>query len=183
MTNEEMLCAKICHDLINPINAVNLCLESYEMTGDPTLLVSMKDSLHKCTQLLVFIRAMTTADRDFSYHEIKNLVNNYLALNKISVNFQSDMTQFNKKISKILLNLSQTAKDIMPFGGNIDFFIKEREIILKLSGNSLICKRISRRVESYREIFDNMLYTNCENFNVKLTMNIGGNSGEMICNY
>ena len=56
MQPEAALAARICHDLITPLNAINLGLESLEISNDAVILEGIKESTTKANIILKYIR-------------------------------------------------------------------------------------------------------------------------------
>lgn len=141
MQTENVLIARVCHDLITPCNAINLGLEAYEMSEDKTLLVSIKDSASKANILLKFMRELFTKKDDsyvYSVDFLCKLVSEFLGIYGIGCDFVTDCNNFDPFLGRIILCNSAIMKELMPMGGKATFNVNSDCINIVYSGNGII---------------------------------------------
>ncbi|GHT91603.1 hypothetical protein FACS1894122_04290 [Alphaproteobacteria bacterium] len=120
MSSENMLIARVCHDLITPFNAINLGLEAFEMSSDMSLIENIKESTNKANAILKFTRELFSIKSDtfcYSVGALKNLISDILKFNNISFFLESDIDSIPNVAGKIIMYTAIVAKEIMPFGG------------------------------------------------------------------
>ncbi|MBB3064671.1 histidine phosphotransferase family protein [Limibacillus halophilus] len=123
----ELLCARLCHELVNPIGA---CNNGLEMLGgaSPDLMEEAAqlaiDSADSAARILQFFRLAygTAVERAGpGGTDLKSHVENYFKGHRISLNW-SDET-YNDPMSsnstKLLLNLLVVAEESLPRGGSL----------------------------------------------------------------
>lgn len=143
----QMLCSRLCHDLITPIGAINTSfelLEESDAEDRPQLLELAKQSAEKAVRKLIFYRAAFgySTDSHFStLHQAKMLLQDFLALNKIELFWQAegqaDQLPNFSYYAQVIANLSFICAEVAPAGGQLTItFIKEshQTIHLKLTG-------------------------------------------------
>ena len=130
MQPEAALAARICHDLITPLNAINLGLESLEISNDAVILEGIKESTTKANIILKYIREIFSEhDENFNYSMLglKKIISEYLGSYKISFKLDSNVEGIAEIFGKLILFTCIIAKSNMPFGGsvvcNFDIFI------------------------------------------------------------
>jgi len=143
----QMLCSRLCHDLITPIGAINTSLELLE-ESDPEdrlqLLELAKQSAEKAIRKLVFCRAAFGYSSDSHLSTIdqaKKLLQDFLMLNKIELLWEKEIQQSSEisptfsQYAQVIANLSFICAEIAPYGGQLLIeFIKPQIIRLHLKG-------------------------------------------------
>ena len=143
----QMLCSRLCHDLITPIGAINTSLELLE-ESDPEdrlqLLELAKQSAEKAIRKLVFCRAAFAYSSDSHLSTIdqaKKLLQDFLMLNKIELLWEKEIQQSSEisstfsQYAQVIANLSFICAEIAPYGGQLLIeFIKPQIIRLHLKG-------------------------------------------------
>ncbi|MDR0753551.1 MAG: hypothetical protein LBE95_02710 [Holosporaceae bacterium] len=122
MRLENALIARVCHDLITPLNALSLGIEAFETSGDKSLVGDLKESVGKANAILKFIRELySTKSNAFCYSlpSLKQLAANFLEKYNISFELESDFENIPCIAGKIVIYNAAIAKEIMPFGGTI----------------------------------------------------------------
>ena len=141
MQTENVLIARVCHDLITPCNAINLGIEAYEMSEDRSLLSCIKDSASKANVILKFVRELfLSKDDDFLYsvNFLKNLISEYLEIYNIGCNFVTDESNLNYLLGRVVLYNSAVMKELMPMGGRVMFNISKDYVNIVYSGNNVV---------------------------------------------
>lgn len=191
----QMLCSRLCHDLITPIGAVNTSLELLDESDAEDrlqLLELAKQSAEKAIRKLVFCRAAFGYSSD-SYlstiDQAKKLLQDFLKLNKIELIWEKEIDQSSEisstfsQYAQVIANLSFICFEIAPYGGQL--FIEFRndnsqEIHLRLKGKLVPLRPVilSALIEELPEdemsshviqaIYTRML---CENLHLDLEIN------------
>ncbi len=141
MPVEDVLIAKICHDLITPCNAINLGIEAYELSEDRSLLLCIKDSALKANVVLKFMRELfITRDQKSlcSVDYLRKLVSEFLGIYNIGCSFVTNYKDLDPVLGRIILFDSAVMHELMPIGGKVVFSINEDCISVTYSGNSII---------------------------------------------
>jgi hypothetical protein len=139
---ENMLIARICHDLITPFNAINLGLEAFEMSSDMSLIENIKSSVNKANSVLKFNRELFSEKADtfcYSVNSIKQIVSDILRSSNILFDLESDIVNLPSIAGKIIMYTAVIAKEIMPFGGTVTTKVQDMsgEITTRCHGKSI----------------------------------------------
>jgi hypothetical protein len=142
MSAENMLIARICHDLITPFNAINLGLEAFEMSSDMSLIEDIRKSSLKANVTLKFIRELFSEKSDgfcYSIDSLKYVVADMLSICSISYTLESDIRNIPNVAGKIIMFTAIVAKEIMPFGGTVTANLSNvsGKIVTRCSGKSV----------------------------------------------
>ncbi|MDR1362194.1 MAG: hypothetical protein LBJ16_03195 [Holosporaceae bacterium] len=142
MPMENMLIARICHDLITPFNAINLGLEAFEMSSDMSLIDNIKASVNKANNVLKFNRELFSAKADtfcYSTNSIEQIVSDVLRSHNIVFDLESDIDNVPSIAGKIIMYTAIIAKEIMPFGGTVMTRVNDSsgEIVTKCNGKGI----------------------------------------------
>jgi len=125
----QILCSKLCHDLISPVSAINNGLEfldpdDREMFETSKTLIS--ESGQQAINKLTFFRLALGAagDRDsLGWGEVVKTAASYFRSEKIKIDHSVDLTteggELQKSLANILLYLLMLAADCLPRGGEI----------------------------------------------------------------
>ncbi|GHT99895.1 hypothetical protein FACS189472_00930 [Alphaproteobacteria bacterium] len=142
MSSENMLIARVCHDLITPFNAINLGLEAFEMSSDMSLIENIKESTSKANAILKFTRELFSVKADtfcYSINSLKQLISDVLKYNNITFFLESDIDTIPNVAGKIIMYTATVAKEIMPFGGVVTTRLNDLsgEIITRCGGKNV----------------------------------------------
>jgi len=153
----QMLCSRLCHDLITPIGAINTSLDllnDSDAEDRMQLLELAKQSAEKAVRKLVFYRAAFgySIDSHFStFKQTKDLIQDFLMINKIKLFWneenQADQTScLSSQLStygQLIANLAFICSEIAPSGGKLLIEFTKRssqEIHLKLEGKLVLLR-------------------------------------------
>lgn len=131
MKMTELLCSKLCHDLISPIGAINNGLEflqdeSSEMANEASKLIDT--SAKQAADRLAYFRlafGVGGSDDLIAFKTVVELIEKFAIEKKIDVDWLGDDTLLQSNVEKfngkLLLNLVLMASDCLPRGGRIEF--------------------------------------------------------------
>lgn len=142
MSSDSVLIARICHDLITPLNAINLGFEAFEASHDESLLPSIRESVSKSNTIMKFMRELfSDRSEKFCYSQffLKQLTTDFLKFYNISFDLKSDMEHIASIAGKIVMYMAIVSKEIMPYGGGLSIRISDSvgEIITRCSGENI----------------------------------------------
>lgn len=141
MQTENVLIARICHDLITPCNAINLGIEAYEMSEDQSLLACVKESASKANILLKFFREVFL-ERDneylYSVNFLQDLLVEFLSIYNVEFSLITNENQIAYSLGKLLLYDAVVMKEVMPFGGKTMFNIRNDHVNIIYTGDGII---------------------------------------------
>lgn len=141
MQIENVLIARICHDLITPCNAINLGIEAYEMSEDKSLLSCIKDSASKANVILKFMRELFLAkDGEYQYpiSFLQKLISEFLRIYNIECNFVTNDKDLSCCLGQIILYDAAVMKELMPMGGKVMFNVSDNYVNMVYSGNGIV---------------------------------------------
>ena len=141
MQTENVLIARICHDLITPCNAINLGIEAYEMSEDRGLLSCIKDSASKANVILKFMRELFLTKEDEYFYPtsfVQKLVSEFLRIYNIECNFVTGDKELPCSLGQIILYDSAIMKELMPMGGKVMFNVSNDYVNIIYSGNGIV---------------------------------------------
>ncbi len=141
MQTENVLIARICHDLITPCNAINLGIEAYEMSEDKNLLSCIRDSASKANIILKFMRELFLTKKDeylYPVSFIQKLISEFLRIYNIECSFVTNNKDLSCSIGQIILYDSAVMKELMPMGGKVMFNISNDYVNVIYNGNGII---------------------------------------------
>jgi len=184
MQTENVLIARICHDLITPCNAINLGLEAYEMSEDKGLLSCIKDSATKANVLLKFMRELFMKKDDnylYSVEFLRSLVAEFLEVYNIGSDFITDCDNFNCSLGRIILCNGAIMKELMPMGGKAIFKISNDCIEIICSGNGVIALDTSIPQElTYKNVLQFKLLEQLKNNGFSVVSSLEHGEGKII---
>ncbi len=136
-TNElviaQLLCSRLCHDLISPVSAINSGLELLEESGVEFLddaLPLVGRSAEQSKHFLSFFRAVFgSGGAPADWKELKSLGQDYLQYKKINLvwarcgSFESE--PMGKELARLIINLILLAAECLPSGGDLEVHIAE----------------------------------------------------------
>lgn len=148
----ELLCTKICHDLIGPVGAINNGTEFLEQdtTGIKSQATELiTSSAREAVARLQFFRqayGYSGGNGEASLTEMKTLTQALFADSKISVEWSDNFTDssnisVNQRTKKIILNIILIASKTLIRGGKIIFAIEPQnesnKITITVAGKNL----------------------------------------------
>ena len=126
----ELLCSKICHDLISPISAINNGLEFLDPSDDSLFETSKKligESGQQAVDKLSLFRLAfgSVGEREnLSWIEINNSLSAYFRHRKINIEFPDHFTdsvfKIPKMAAKVIIFVMLFGADCLPRGGKIN---------------------------------------------------------------
>lgn len=137
---ENILVARICHDLITPCNAVNLGLEAYEMSHDESMFSCVKEGIGKANTILTFIRELfSNKNQDFIYSKlsIERVISDFLKIYNIEVLLQCVEENISYPLGSIILYVVAVMKEVMPFGGKTDISFTNNSLKINYVGTEI----------------------------------------------
>ncbi|MDR2794240.1 MAG: hypothetical protein LBB12_00500 [Holosporaceae bacterium] len=142
MRVENALIARVCHDLITPLNAIGLGMEAYDATKDEALLNCVRESVNKANAILKFMRELYSLKSStfcYSRSSLQQLVANFLEKYSILFELQSDFENIPSIAGKIIMYNAILAHEILHTGGMFTIKIDDdsREIVATYSGKSV----------------------------------------------
>ena len=148
MKMTELLCSKLCHDLISPIGAINNGLEFLQedtsgMLNEAAQLIG--SSAEQAADRLAYFRLAFGAGGSTDQVElgtIKDFIGKYALTKKLEVEWAgldlADTSNIDKSSGKLLLNLNLIAADCLPRGGRVEHELAHNadnpDITIMLSG-------------------------------------------------
>ncbi|MDZ7587792.1 MAG: histidine phosphotransferase family protein [Parasphingorhabdus sp.] len=146
-----LLCSKLCHDLLNPVGAINNGLELLEDETDPVMrdkcLELVADSATASANKLKYYRLAfgaaggygDTVDPAEARALIETLVGN---TGKIELGWAVQAEVLPKKAVKVLLNLALIGREALVRGGQLDVGAEVTgrgvEVVVRASGDRVI---------------------------------------------
>ncbi len=141
-----MLCSKVCHDLINPVGAINNGLETLDDPSQAAMADFAKEmiasaaqqSLAKLEYARLAYGASSTAGTEFDTRECERVANILFAIEKADIEWKIAPVFLPKNKAKLLMNMLVIVLAGVPRGGNVivDIEGEAGQEILKLSASS-----------------------------------------------
>ena len=130
----ELMCSRLCHDLISPVAAVSNGLEllgdeADEMTGEITSLLSF--SVGQAAGWLMFFRVAyglggENADA-LSLSEAGKLIRGIVEEDKVNLDLQEGVDPLGRNAAKLLLNAALVGLETLPNRGNLKLTVDQGE--------------------------------------------------------
>ena len=151
----QILCSKLCHDLITPIGAINTSFDLFDESDAESrlqLLDLAKQSAEKAIRKLVFYRAAFgySTDAHFaSIEQTEKLLQDFLKLHKIELLWKkttppnhalASLIENFPSYAQIIANLVFICAEIAPSGGILEIEIMQETILLKLQGKLVLLR-------------------------------------------
>ena len=137
---ENVLVARICHDLITPCNAISLGLDAFQSSNDKEMLKYVKEGADKANIILQFMRELfSKKEEDYIYQSrfLSEAISNFAKTFNIEAVFTSSIENIPYKIGQVSLFCAAVLKDLMPFGGKADFLVKNKLISINYTGQNM----------------------------------------------
>jgi len=173
----ELLCSRLCHDLISPIGAINNGLEFLEQESDQNnrdAIQLISNSATQATDKLAYYRMAlgATGSGDLmQFNLVLDLVEKLASGRNIEIEWFGiegyGGSSIAKLSGKLILNLALVAFDVLPRGGQAEVTLSgdaalTPTIIISVSGNkcslhketkSVLVSEISTDISNVRNIF------------------------------
>ena len=147
LTLAQMLCSRLCHDLITPIGAISSgfeILEDCDEEDRAKLMDLTRRSAETASRRLTFYRAAfgySLASQHSTFLSIKQLMEGFLTPIKIHLEWHSlealdQNKQFNQQLTswgRLLMNIVLTGAEGMPYGGEIQITSTQRNPYFKIN--------------------------------------------------
>ena len=145
----QILCSRLCHDLVSGASAINAGLELLDLEQELSreALKLIKDSAEQVTNRLSFFRvAFGSIDQRpnrMSSTEIRQICEGFINQNKISIEWPIEFsahtdTNFSLNVTQVFFNLVLLAVSCLPRGGRIKVHFLSMDggegVALELSG-------------------------------------------------
>lgn len=142
----ELICSKICHDLINPLGAINNGMEFLAEGGADSLkdAVSLiESSSRQATARLGLYRlafgAWGGAESGNSFGTVRKTIKEYFEYGKLTLAWNDpvpgEFDPCDKTPGKLLVNLLLLAVDCAPRGGRITIDFTPKKVAVDVSGD------------------------------------------------
>lgn len=122
----QMLCARLCHDLISPVGAINNGIELIDEIGPDMMEEAMgliaQSSRQAAARLGCFRLAYGTApdQGQVSWTDVREAARNYIGAGRAQLDWRpTALTQPAPGIARLTLCLVMLAEDALPYGGTI----------------------------------------------------------------
>ncbi len=142
----ELICSKICHDLINPLGAINNGMEFLAEGGADSLkdaISLVETSSRQAAARLGLYRlafgAWGGAESGNSFGTVRKTIRDYFDHGKLVINWNeplpSELDLCEKSLGKLLVNLLLVAVDCAPRGGRIAIDFAPHRVVVDVSGD------------------------------------------------
>ncbi len=130
----ELLCSKLCHDLVSPISAVNNGMEFIDEDksdlNDQAIELVKKSSEQASRKLSYYRVSMGSAAPEdiMQFNDVVDLIENFVQDKNLSVGWVVDGytgNNINKLIGKVLMNLVLICYDTLTRSGHIEITLSE----------------------------------------------------------
>lgn len=138
----QLMCSRLCHDLITPVGAISTGLEIMEESDgeiDDELMSLTSTSAKNAAQRLIYYRAAfgfsSVASLD-SFEKIRNVLDMYLRTCKLNVEWECSQTIDQATLKdnvRIIINLAGILAESAPYGGQFKISLKQIDDVLNCS--------------------------------------------------
>jgi histidine phosphotransferase ChpT len=126
-TLASILCSRLCHDLVNPVGAVNNGIEILVDEDDPEMqkqvLNLLEQSTRQVSNRLQFFRlafgAASGMQQSLPVDDLKRAAEAFFAEGKVTLDWQPQVSELTKDGGKVLLNLVLVAGESLIRGGSV----------------------------------------------------------------
>jgi len=135
----EILCSRLCHDLISPVSAINNGLELVGGEGGSSMDKEAMAMISQCgKELAVRLQYLRAAlgrgdglDKLEDFSPLRALAETYLRDGKVTLVWRDDdlnpQATVGRQASKLMLSLILLAAEALPFGGTVVVRVAERD--------------------------------------------------------
>jgi histidine phosphotransferase ChpT len=130
-----LLCSRLCHDLANPVGAINNGVEMLEIETDPSLISQITDlielSANQATNRLQYYRLAFGAAGGFGLEigldRTKAAMVAFFADHKVDVEFDPGQRTGSPAVVRLFMNLVLTAGETIIRGGKLTITIEDHK--------------------------------------------------------
>ena len=143
----EMLCARLCHDLVSPVGAISNGAEMLADEDDEDLrreaIQLMSDSAHQVARRLQFYRlafgGMGGATERIAVSKLHDITSEFFRGGKVDLGWRVSAEDIDSRAAKLLLNMILLAGEALVRGGNIEVRINDAgglsQIVIAATGD------------------------------------------------
>lgn len=136
----ELICSRLCHDLISPISAINNGIELVTEVGedaraDADILIA-ESAVNASRRLRAFRYAYGLAGQDVGIDEIRNVALAYFEGSKTQIDWPPISVSLPAGAGKVILNLLLLAPEIVRGTSHISLSASPGEIAIQYKGNN-----------------------------------------------
>lgn len=143
----EMLCARLCHDLVSPVGAISNGAEMLADEDDENFrreaIQLMSDSALEVARRLQFYRlafgGMGGASDMIAVSKLHDVTSEFFRGGKVDLGWRVSAENIDLRAAKLLLNMILIARDALVRGGNIEVRIDDAgglsQIVIAATGN------------------------------------------------
>lgn len=184
MQTENVLIARICHDLITPCNAINLGIEAYEMSEDKSLLTCVKESASKANILLKFFRELfqeKESEYMYSVNFLQNLLTEFLRTHDIDFSLMTNDNDISYPLGMLILYDAVIMKEVMPMGGKVMFNVRSDHVNIIYTGEGIVLFDTKEpECLNYKNILRFKLLNQAKDLGFSITSAIDQNEGRIL---
>jgi histidine phosphotransferase ChpT len=142
-----LLCSRLCHDLLSPVGSISNGLELLADEEDPALrkqyMDLLADSAQASADKLKFFRLAFGAAGGFgdviATSESRTAIEGLVRGNgKVAFGWIVDAPGLGRAATRILLNLGLIALDALVRGGRLDICVEQDEVVVRAEGPRLV---------------------------------------------
>ncbi len=162
----QLMCSRLCHDLITPVGAISTGLEIISESGDdidPELLTLTAHSSQNAAQRLVYYRAAfgyTAISSLNSPQKLEQLLKEYLKTYKINLQWQCDIESDGLQVlqdhARILVNIVGLMTECAPYGGDFKISLSTLEDNNLLMSFTLTGDLVNLKAENKKALLGEM---------------------------
>lgn len=134
----ELICSRLCHDLISPISAINNGIELIAEVGDEARpdadLLIAESARNANRRLRMFRYAYGLAGQDVGLDEIRSVTVAYFDGGKITIDWPPISVAMPAGIGKVILNLMLLAPDIVRGASKVSLSASPRDVAVTYHG-------------------------------------------------
>lgn len=145
MPLENILVARICHDLITPCNAISLGLDAFQSSNDKQMLSYVKEGADKANTVLKFTRELFSKKNENFLYQARSLNNDISSFAKtynIEATFSADTESISYTVGQGILFFTAILRDLLPYGGKASFFVDNNSLKLIYSGQNVVAFKL-----------------------------------------
>lgn len=136
----ELICSRLCHDLISPISAINNGIELINEVGEearPDADLLIAESAHNASRRLrAFRYAYGLAGQDVGIDEIRNVALAYFEGSKTRIDWPPISVELPAGTGKVVLNLLLLTPELVRGENQVSISASPKEIAITYKGNN-----------------------------------------------
>lgn len=131
----QILCTRLCHDLLGPVGALGMGLELLESSPSPEIWSLVHSNIKILKAKIIFFRAaLGKEDSSLSYEKIKDLLLTYNQFTKLKIQFPPPPQEYPPHFYALFLYFFLIIPEFLPRGGDVVISFSEKTIHLILQG-------------------------------------------------